>query len=97
VEIGISISSATKRVDRAFITRVRPGSDAEKAGLRAEDEITTLDGLPVAGMDPGVGADSQLGRLMLGREAGGALKLGIVTGRTQELTLRAQRGLPWQH
>jgi C-terminal processing protease CtpA/Prc len=97
VDIGITLSTETKRVDRAFITRVRPGSDAENAGLRAEDEISTLDGLPVAGMDPGVSADSQLGRLLLGRSAGDPLKLGIVTGRTQEFTLRAQRGQPWDH
>lgn len=96
IDLGIALSATTRRVERAFITRVRPGSDAEKAGLRAEDEIIKLDGLPVEGMAPDVGADSQLGRLLLGRPVGDTIRMEIVTRRAQEIKLRAQRGLPWQ-
>jgi C-terminal processing protease CtpA/Prc len=94
VDIGISVSQETKRVDRAFITRVRPGTDADKAGLRAEDEILKLDGVPVAGMDPGIDASSQLGRLLRNRMPGDTLRIEATTLRAREITLRAQRGFP---
>jgi C-terminal processing protease CtpA/Prc len=85
----------TKRVDRMFIGRVWPGSDAEKAGLRTNDEILKLDGAPVQGMVSPVTPDSALGRLLLNRKPGDALRFETAILRTQEFTLRAQRGLPF--
>lgn len=85
----------TKRVDRMFIERVEPGSDAQKAGLQKGDEILQLDGAPVQGMDSLVTPDSALGRLLLDRQPDDALKFEVAILRTQEFTLRAQRGLPF--
>jgi len=85
----------TKRVDRMFIGRVWPGSDAEKAGLQVNDEILKLDDTPVQGMDSLVAPDSGLGRLLLNRQPGETLKFEAVALRTKEFTLRAQRGLPY--
>lgn len=86
----------TKRVDRMFIGRVWPDTEAEKAGLQKHDEILQLDGMPVQGLDSLVTPDSSLGRLLLNRKPDDALKFEVAALRTQEVTLRAQRGLPFR-
>ena len=77
-----------------FITKVHPGTDADKAGLQEGDEIVKLDGEPVKGLDPRIVKDSPLGRILLNRTPGEALNLEVITHRKQELTLHAQRELP---
>jgi C-terminal processing protease CtpA/Prc len=94
IDIVIHSDRETKRVNRIFITHVRPDTDAERTGLQVGDEIVKLDGVPVKGMDSRVAEGSPLGRIFLAREPGDDLKLEVLTRRTQNFTLRAQRGSP---
>lgn len=94
VNIVIYVEPDTKKVTHIFITKVHPGTDADKAGLQEGDEIVKLDGEPVKGLDPRIVKDSPLGRILLNRPPGEPLNLEVITHRKQELTLRAQRDLP---
>ena len=94
VNIVIYVEPETKKVTHIFITKVHPGTDADKAGLQEGDEIVKLDGEPVKGLDPRIVKDSPLGRILLNRTPGEPLNLEVITHRKQELTLRAQRDLP---
>ena len=91
IDIVIYVEPDTRKVSHIFITKVARGSDAEKAGLQPGDEIVKLDGEPVKGMDPRILKDSPLGRQLLNRSPSEYLKFEIITHRTQEITLRAQR------
>ncbi len=84
----------TKKVERIFITRVLPNTDAEKLGLQAGDEIVKIDGVAVKDMDGAVAADSQLGRIFLNRDPGTPLNLEVIVRRMDKLTLHAQRVTP---
>ncbi len=94
-DLVVHANPQTRQVDRIFVSRVRPGSDAEKSGLQKGDEIVKLDDQPVAGLDSALSPESPLGRLLLNRRAGDALRLEAATLRSQEFTLKAQRGLPF--
>jgi len=94
VDIVIYVEPETKKVTHVFITKVRPGTDAEQAGLQPGDEIVKLDGQPVKDMDPRIVKDSPLGHTLLNRTPGEPLNLEIITHRTQNFTLRATRGSP---
>lgn len=85
----------TKQVDKVFISRVRPDSDAEKADLQKGDEVLKLDELSVRGLDASVAPDMPLGRLLVDRKPGEMLRIETAGRRTQEITLKAQRGLPF--
>ncbi len=95
IDFTVYADPATKRVSKIFISRVRPDTDAEKAGLRKGDEIVELDDQPVGGLDSALTPESPLGRLLLGRQPGETAKFTIVMARTQEVPLKAQRGLPF--
>lgn len=93
IDITVYATPETKKVNRIFISRVLPDTDAEKAGLKAGDEIVKLDGVPVKEFDAVVSVESPLGRVLLNRDPGVPLKLEVITRRTEQFTLRAQRGL----
>ena len=95
-DIRIYSNPDSRKVDRMFVTGVLEYSDAEKAGLRTGDEIIKIDGMAVKGMEARLGPDSQLGALLLNRQAGEPMNLEIITRRTQKMTLHAHRpaGVP---
>ncbi len=84
----------TKKVSHIVISRVIPGTDAEKARLRAGDEIIKVDGVEVRGLDPEVSADSALGRIFLNRPLGTQVKLEALIHRTAGFTLHVRPQTP---
>ena len=97
IDIVVYGNPKTKKVNRIFIDRVVPDTDAERAGLQAGDEIVKLDGVAVKDMDAEVSRDSGLGKIFLNRTPGEPLKLEVITRRTEHFTLRAQRDRPGAH
>ncbi|AOS44707.1 PDZ domain (Also known as DHR or GLGF) [Lacunisphaera limnophila] len=93
IDITVYAHPETKKVNRIFIAKVLPGTDAEKAGLKPGDEIVQLDGVAVTEFDAVVSIESPLGRILLDRDAGEPLKLEVITRRTEQFTLRAQRSV----
>lgn len=94
VDLVVYADPASGQVSRIFISRVRPDTEAAKAGLQKGDEIMKLDGAPVQGLDSLVAPGSPLGRLLLDRRPDDALKFEITILRLETHTLRAQRGMP---
>ncbi|MBC7759116.1 MAG: PDZ domain-containing protein, partial [Phormidesmis sp. FL-bin-119] len=47
---GMELTSAGDNFERILVSRVEPGSSAEEAGLRKDDEIITINFKPVAKM-----------------------------------------------
>ena len=79
IDIAVYAEPKTKTVTRIFITRVLEDTDAARAGLQPGDEIVSLDGVPVKGMEARVGPDSALGRFLLNRDHGEKLNFEIIT------------------
>ncbi len=73
-----------------IISKVAPGTDAARLGLMPSDEIVKIGGLTVADMEPDVGKDSPLGKLLLNRKSGDILDLEVVSHRPRAVKLRAQ-------
>lgn len=94
IDIVVYAEPKTKKVNRIFIERVLPDSDAERAGLRQGDEIVKLDGVAAKEFDAAVSVETPLGQKLLKRTPGETLKIEVVTRRTQQFTLRAQREMP---
>lgn len=95
IDITVYADPETKKVSRIFIARVLPDTDADKAGLKAGDEIVKMDGTAVKDFDAVVSIDSPLGKTLLNRAVGDPLRLEVITRRTEQFTLRAQRGTPF--
>ena len=94
INFRIYMDPATKKVERIFITRVIPNTDAERLGLQVGDEIVKIDGVLVQELDARLNPDTVLGKTFLKREAGAPLDLEVITRRAKKFTLRAQRGVP---
>ncbi len=90
-DLRIYSDPKTKKVTRMFVGRVQSDTDAERLGLRENDEIIKVDGMEVKGMEARLSQGSQLGALFLNREPGEPLNLEVITTRTVKLTVRAQK------
>ena len=88
VSVRISVNPDTNKT-QIIITKVYPFSDASRLGLEPGDEIVKINGAPVADMDPKVGAETPLGKLLLNRKSGDGLDLQVAMHRIRSLTLRA--------
>ncbi|MES3019461.1 MAG: aspartyl protease family protein [Bacteroidota bacterium] len=49
---GLELTSAGAKFDRVLVSRVEPGSSADEAGLRKDDEILAINFKPVSEMSP---------------------------------------------
>lgn len=49
---GLELTSAGDKFDRILISRVEPGSSADEAGLRKDDELVAINFKPVSEMSP---------------------------------------------
>ncbi len=88
ITVQVFIDKDTDRM-KLIISKVAPGSDAERLGLMPSDEIVKIGGLTVADMEPEVGRDSPLGKLLLNRNSGDILDLEVVSHRPRAVKLRA--------
>lgn len=88
ISVQVFINKDTGRM-QLFVSKVTPGSDAERLGLRAGDEIIRIGGHVVADLEPDVGRDSVLGKLLLNRKSGEILDLEYVTRQPRAVKLRA--------
>lgn len=79
----------THRIKRLFITEVTVGSEAERLGLQAGDEILSLNGKKVAGMDGTKQAGSELFELLVNQAAGQTLALEVIVHSVKNLNLTA--------
>lgn len=83
-QLGFMVAPKT---DRATVLHVRPGSPAEKAGLRQGDELRSLNGQSVSPQNPMATVMSALGSV----KPGDAVQLGIQRdGKLQTLSATAE-------
>jgi predicted metalloprotease with PDZ domain len=88
-DLVVRVSKETGKIVSLVISGVRENSDADQADLRPGDEITKINGVPVTEMDPQLGPDGQLGKLLLNRPKGERLDLEVVIHRKARATLHA--------
>ena len=48
---GIDVNGKSGEITKFYFSKIEAGSSAKKAGLKVGDQITSVDGQPVAGMD----------------------------------------------
>lgn len=79
----------TKKIKRLFVEDVAENSPAQHAGIQDGDEILSINGLKVAGMDGYMKPGSQLFELLINQPPGRAIRLEVVIHNVQAVTLKA--------
>jgi C-terminal processing protease CtpA/Prc len=90
---GISLKClgdvATKKITRILISSVVEGSRAESLGLRAGDEILTVNGLKIAELKGGMSQGGDIMQLFVNRRKGDPLDLKVAVRVVKDMTLFA--------
>ncbi len=89
IGVGGTREADTHRIKRLIITDVTIGSEAERLGLQPGDEILSLNGKKVAGMDGTKQAGSELFELLVNQAPGQTLALEVIVHRVKNLNLTA--------
>ena len=89
IGVGGTREADTHRIKRLFITEVTVGSEAERLGLQAGDEILSINGKKVAGMDGTKQAGSELFELLVNQAAGQTVALEVIVHSVKNLNLTA--------
>ena len=79
----------TKKIKRLIIYAVTQGSEAEKQGLKSGDEILSINGQKIAGMDGTMMPGYQLFDLLVDQPSGQTLSIEVSVHTTRNLTLQA--------
>lgn len=89
--IGIvgSRDSQTRKIKRLFVSSVGIGSTADKLGLKRGDEILSINGVKVAGLDGEMKHGSWLFDLLVDQEPGTMIDLEMEIRTVKAVTLRA--------
>lgn len=88
-DLVVKLDKQTKRIAQLLISGVREGSDAEREGLRAGDEIVRINGRPITDFPADFSPGGDLNKILLNRPPGERLDLEIITRRTTSVTVRA--------
>lgn len=79
----------TKEISRLLITDVWEGSEAEKLGLKAGDEILSINGIKVSALKGGTKRGGDLFELLINRPRGARLKIEVLVHTVKRMTLVA--------
>jgi C-terminal processing protease CtpA/Prc len=79
----------TKRVSRLFITEVADDTPAARAGLREGDEILSINGKKVLGMDGEIKSGSELFELLVNQYPGRTIEIEVAVRTVRKMTLTA--------
>lgn len=79
--------AGTRKIQRLFITAVADDSDAARLGLQPGDEILSINGHKVAGMDGSMKPGAELFDLVVDQHPGQTISVQVIVHSTRNLTL----------
>jgi S1-C subfamily serine protease len=85
--------STTRKIKRVFISEVSPGSTADNEGLKEGDEILTINGRKVAGVEGDIKPGAWLFDQLADREPGETIEVEVAIRTVKKVRLSASRPL----
>ena len=79
----------TKKIKRLFVADVTEDSEAQRRGIQEGDEILSINGVKVAGMDGLMKPGSPLFDLLINQPPGQSIKFEITVRVTKSFTLKS--------
>jgi len=95
--IGLNIwkDGATNRVSAIYLGKVKPGSDAELAGLGPRTRIDRIDGKPVEEFAASLLKGSELNRIFINRKLGDKVQLEVLPEGQTKTRIVTLTEKPW--